>query len=121
MCKNRCTKIDDYIASFPEELQEKLENLRELIHDIVPTVEEDFQYNMPAFRCNGPLVYFAAYTKHIGFYATPSGHKQFKKELLAYKQGKGSVQLPLNDPLPLDLIKKIIIFKVADNTTNIKQ
>lgn len=113
---NRSEKINAYIALFSSTVQYRLQALRKTIHEAVPGVEEDFQYNMPAFRYKGPLVYFGAFKKHIGFYATPSGHAEFKKELDGYKQGKGSVQFPLSEPLPLDLIRKIVIFRSEENS-----
>ena len=77
-------------------------------------------YKMPAYKYHGMLVYFAAFKNHIGFYATPTGHKEFEKELASYKQGKGSVQFPLNQPLPLSLISKIVKFRAQENLANFK-
>lgn len=112
---NASHKIDTYIAEFPKETQEKLNTIRNLILEANPAIEEDWKYTMPAFVLNGPLVYFAGYKNHIGFYATPTGHEAFKKELETYKQGKGSVQFPLDSLLPLGLIKKIVAFRVTEN------
>ncbi|MDT7829390.1 DUF1801 domain-containing protein [Pricia sp. S334] len=108
--------IETYIAGFPEDVQTVLEKIRATIKKEAPESDEGIAYGMPAFKMNGkPLVYFGGYKKHIGFYATPSGHTKFKTELSGYKQGKGSVQFPLNEPLPLDLIEKIVRFRVREN------
>jgi len=111
-------EIDQYIASFPPEVQERMNQLRALILEIAPEAEESMAYAMPAFKTKGkPLVYFAGYKNHIGFYATPTGHEQFKAELSEYKQGRGSVQFPLNKPLPLELIREMILFKFNEIRT----
>jgi uncharacterized protein YdhG (YjbR/CyaY superfamily) len=107
--------IDEYIAIQTPEVQTLLEQMRETIKKAAPESEEVISYNMPAFKYHGILVYFAAYKKHIGFYATPTGHSEFEKELSVYKQGKGSVQFPLTQPLPLDLISRMVQFKVKEN------
>jgi uncharacterized protein YdhG (YjbR/CyaY superfamily) len=109
-------EIENYIQQFPANVQEILQNLRKLIHDNAPYAVELFAYGMPAYKLNKkPLVYFAAYKNHIGFYATPSGHSQFKVELSKYKQGKGSVQFPLDQPIPYKLIERIVKFRVKEN------
>ncbi|RZJ74312.1 MAG: DUF1801 domain-containing protein [Flavobacterium sp.] len=108
--------IQDYIASFPPETQVFLMQVYDTIKQTAPDATESISYTMPAFKLNGkPLVYFAGYKNHIGFYATPTGHKEFEAELARYKQGKGSVQFPLNEPMPLALIKRITEFRVAEN------
>lgn len=108
--------VDEYLKMYPETLQALLEKVRTIIVANAPTVTEGIAYGMPAYKMNGkPLVYFAAFKKHIGFYATPTGHAEFKEELSKYKQGKGSVQFPLDKPIPYDLIKKIVLFKVKEN------
>lgn len=108
--------VEAYIASFPEEVQERLQMMRSIITTTEPEAVESISYGMPAYKLNGkPLVYFAGYKKHIGFYATPTGHQAFKEELARYKQGKGSVQFPLSEPLPTDLIKRIVIFRAQEN------
>lgn len=110
--------IEAYIQQFPEDVQEILRKIRMLIKENAPGAEELISYGMPGYKTNKkPLVYFAAYEKHIGFYATPSGHSEFKKELSKYKQGKGSVQFPLDQPIPYNLIKQIVQFRVAENNT----
>lgn len=107
--------VDAYIASFPEETQEVLEKLRKTIRDAAPDAEEIINYGVPTFKLKGNLVHFAAYKKHIGFYPAPSGIEQFKDELSAYKGAKGSVQFPLAEPLPYDLIRDIVAFRVKEN------
>lgn len=108
--------VDEYIAAFPKELQRQLTQLRTAIKKWAPKAEESVSYGMPAYKYLGrPLVYFAGYEKHIGFYATPTGHESFKKELAKYKQGKGSVQFPVTEKLPMPLIEKIIQFRVNEN------
>ena len=107
--------FDDYFSQQTPEVQILLEQMRQTIKKAAPEAEEVISYNMPAFKYYGMLVYFAAYKNHIGFYATPTGHSEFKEELSIYKQGKGSVQFPLTKPLPLDLITKIVKFRVKEN------
>lgn len=110
------TNVDEYILEFENETRERLISVRKLILETAPEAVELISYGMPAYKVNGkPLVYFAGYKSHIGFYATPTGHKAFEKELSKYKQGKGSVQFPLNEPLPLKLIKEIVLFRLAEN------
>ncbi len=113
--------VDDYIAGFPKKTQSILKKIRNLILSNAPDAAESMAYAMPAYKTKGkPLVYFAAYKNHIGFYATPTGHKAFEAELSAYKQGKGSVQFPLNKPMPYDLIARIVKFRVKENSNKIK-
>lgn len=108
--------IETYIQQFPGNIQEILKNIRKLIKDNAPAAEELFAYGMPAYKLNKkPLVYFAAFKNHIGFYATPSGHSAFQDELSKYKQGKGSVQFPLDKPIPYKLIERIVKFRVTEN------
>jgi len=108
--------VDAYIAQFPASTKIILKQVRETILNAAPKAEESISYGMPAYKIHGkPLVYFAGYEKHIGFYATPTGHEAFKKDLAAYKQGKGSVQFPLNEKIPFSLIKKIVQFRSAEN------
>ncbi|WP_304067405.1 iron chaperone [Pedobacter glucosidilyticus] len=110
--------VDVYIAQFPEVIQHQLKQIRELIKKLAPDAVESISYGMPAYKLHKkPLVYFAAFKNHIGFYATPSGHTAFADELAAYKQGKGSVQFPLNQPIPYALIEKIVAFRVEENKT----
>lgn len=111
--------INEYIGNFPAEIQSILQNIRKIIKETAPEAEEKIAYGMPGYKTYGkPLVYFSGYKNHIGFYATPTGHKEFEKELSQFKQGKGSVQFPLNKPIPYDLIKRIVEFRVKENETN---
>lgn len=115
--KERAKSVDEYIADFTGNVQEKLIQIRETIREVAPEAEESINYGMPSYKLNKkPLVYFAAFKNHIGFYATPSGHSKFSKELSKYKQGKRSVQFPVNEPLPLDLVKKITAFRIRENS-----
>ena len=105
-------EVEIYIKSFPEEVQEKMLKIRETILSTTPEAEEKISYGMPGFFLNNkPLVYFAGYKNHIGFYSTPNGHEKFAEELSVYKQGKGSVQFPLNKEIPFDLIRRIVEFR----------
>jgi uncharacterized protein YdhG (YjbR/CyaY superfamily) len=105
--------IDSYIASFPEETQKILEKLRATIREAAPEAKETINYGMPTFTLKGNLVHFAAFKNHIGFYPTPAGIEEFKKELSVYAGAKGSVQFPIQKPLPLDLISRIVKFRVG--------
>jgi uncharacterized protein YdhG (YjbR/CyaY superfamily) len=106
---------DEYISNFPKEIQILLQEVRKTIKSAAPNANEGISYGMPAYKLNGKaLVYFAGYKNHVGFYATPTGHNEFTKELAKYKQGKGSVQFPINEPMPLDLITKIVKFRVSE-------
>lgn len=107
--------VDAYIAAFPPAVQKALQQLRAAIRRAAPVAQEKISYGMPAFELNGNLVYFAGYKNHIGFYATPTGHAAFAKELARYKTGKGSVQFPLAEPLPIRLIEKMVEFRVKEN------
>ena len=112
--------IDEYIASFPQEIQEILEKIRLTIQNAAPEAEEAIKYQMPTFTLYGNLVHFAAYKKHIGFYPVPSGIEKFKEELSAYEGGKGSVRFPLDKPIPYDLIRKIVAFRMQENLERAK-
>ena len=107
--------IDEYITSFPKPIQAKLKQLRSLIKHIIPEAREKICYRIPTFYLNGNLVHFAAYSKHIGFYPTSSGIKNFKNELSKYKHSKGAVQFPIDEPLPIDLITRIVRFRANEN------
>ncbi len=108
--------VDNYIESFPESVQILLEQVRATIKENAPDAVESIAYQMPAYKTNGkPLVYFAAFKNHIGFYATPTGHSEFAKELSKYQTGKGSVQFPFDKPIPFDLIGRIVKFRVKEN------
>lgn len=106
---------DEYIAQFPPDVREILQNLRAVIKEAAPEATEKISYQMPTFYLNGNLVHFAAYARHIGFYPAPSGIEAFKEELSPYKGAKGSVQFPLDKPLPMDLITGIVRFRVSEN------
>lgn len=113
--KTNFKSVDEYIASFPKSIQLTLSTIRKVINENAPNAVESISYGMPAYKTHGrPLVYFAAFKNHIGFYATPSGHSEFSKELAKYKQGKGSVQFPL-DQVPYELIAKMVAFRVKEN------
>ena len=114
--KSGLNSIDEYIATFPEDIQKILEEIRAVVKAAAPEAEEKISYQMPTFFMNGNLVHFAAFKKHIGFYPTPSGTEAFQKELSIYKGAKGSIQFPLNEPMPLKLISKIVKFRVAENS-----
>lgn len=110
--------IDEYIAGFPEDVQVILQKIRQTIRETVPNAEEAISYQMPTFKLKGNLVHFAAFKNHVGFYPVPSGIEQFQEELAVFKQGKGSVQFPLDKPIPFDLIRRIVLFRVEENLTN---
>ena len=107
--------IDEYIASFPFDIQARLEAMRETIRAAAPDAEEKISYQMPTFFLKGNLVHFAAFKLHIGFYPAPRGIEAFQDELSQYKGSKGAVQFPLDQPLPLDLVARIVRFRVAEN------
>ncbi len=107
--------IDEYIKMFPQDIQVLLESLRHTVQKAAPEAEETIKYQIPTFTLNGNLVHFAAYKNHIGFYPTPSGIEAFKEELSIYEGAKGSVKFPLDQPLPLDLVSKIVAYRVAEN------
>jgi uncharacterized protein YdhG (YjbR/CyaY superfamily) len=107
--------IDEYIATFPPEIQAILEEIRATIRAAAPDAVEKISYQMPTFVLEGNLVHFAAFKNHIGFYPTPSGVEAFKEEIARYQAGKGSIQFPLDEPMPLDLIARIVKLRVAEN------
>lgn len=114
------TNIDGYIATFPADVRKALEEVRTTIQKAAPKAEEVISYDIPTFRLNGNLVHFAAYTRHIGFYPGAAGIEAFKKEIASYKSAKGSVQFPLDQPLPLGLITKIVKYRVKMNLEKAK-
>ncbi len=109
------TTIDEYIALFPAQVQAKLNELRATIKAAAPEASEKISYALPTFFLKGNLVHFGAHANHIGFYPTPSGMDHFQPELSVYKTAKGSAQFPLDQPLPLDLVTRIVKFRVAEN------
>lgn len=112
MDKQQPATVDEYIGSFSGEAKARLEQLRTLIAAEVPDAQEGIMYGLVGYKLRGkPLVYFGGFEHHIGFYATPHGHEAFKDDLAKYKQGKGSVQFPLSQPLPIDLVKRMVMFR----------
>lgn len=107
--------IDEYIAKFPPDIQKKLITLREVIRNAAPDATEKISYAMPTFYYRKNLVHFAAYEKYVGFYPTPSGIDAFKEELSRYKSSKGTVQFPIDEPLPYELIKRIVQYRLEEN------
>lgn len=107
--------VEAYIVGFPKSTQALLQQIRTAIRAVAPDAEEVISYGMPTLKQSGVLVHYAAYSQHIGFYATPTGHAAFADELSGYKQGKGSVQFPLDQPMPLELIKRIVAFRLEEN------
>ena len=106
--------VDEYLARFNGEVRARLDTMRATIHDTAPDAVESMAYGMPAYKLDGkPLVYFGGYGKHVGFYATPNGHEAFADEFSRYRQGKGSVQFPHTEPLPVDLVRRVVEFRVA--------
>ncbi len=113
--KVRFNSIDEYIATFPEEIRTILQEIRETIKAAAPDAKEKISYQMPTFDLKGNLVHFAAFKNHIGFYPTPSGIEAFKEELARYQGAKGSIRFPLDEPMPLDLITRMVKMRVAEN------
>lgn len=107
--------FEQYLLNFPRKIQERLLKIRSLVKKTAPAAEEKISYGMPAFTLHGMLLYFAAHTKHIGFYPLPSAIIAFKEELAGYKTAKGSIQFPNDEPLPLKLIEQIVAFRVGEN------
>ena len=112
--------IDEFIAGFPADVQKVLKKVRTTIKKAAPKAEETINYGIPTFTLNGNLVHFSAFKHHIGFYPTPSGIEKFKKELSAYEGAKGSVKFPLDQPIPYDLIAKIVKFRVEENSKKVE-
>jgi len=112
--------IDEYIARYPEDIQEILEKIRMTIREAAPEADERISYQIPTFALESNLVHFAAYKNHIGFYPTPSGIEEFEEELSFYVGGKGSVKFPLDNPIPYDLITKIVRFRVKENLQRVE-
>jgi uncharacterized protein YdhG (YjbR/CyaY superfamily) len=117
---NSYNTIDEYIATFPDDIQKKLKEVRAVIKAAAPEASEKISYQMPTFFLFGNLVHFAAFKNHIGFYPAPRGIEEFQNELSVYKGAKGSVQFPLDQPMPLDLISRIVKFRVKDNLAKAK-
>jgi uncharacterized protein YdhG (YjbR/CyaY superfamily) len=108
------TSVDDYLSGFDGEVRSRLEAMRRTIRTAAPDATESMAYGMPAYKLDGkPLVYFAGYDRHVGFYATPNGHEAFADEFSRFHQGKGSVRFPNTEPLPLDLVRRVVEFRVG--------
>ena len=120
MKSNHAGNIDEYIAGFPKDIQKLLKEMRATIKKAAPEAEEAIKYAMPTFTLNGNLVHFAAFKNHIGFYPAPAGIEEFRKELSAYKGSKGAIQFPLDAPLPLALVSRIVKFRVKKNLEKAK-
>ncbi len=114
--RKKCKTIDEYIATFPKNVQDILQDLRQVIRETVPEAEETISYQMPAFKLDGILVWFAAFKNHIGFYPKASAIEAFKKELSDYEVSKGTVRFAINKPVPFDLIRKIVKFRIRENS-----
>ena len=115
MISAKPANVDEYINSFPKQTQKALKQIRKIIKKEASAAQETISYGMPTYKLNGILVYFAGFKNHIGLYAIPSGNKAFKKEISNYKTGKGSIQFPLDKPMPLDLISDIVKFRAQEN------
>jgi uncharacterized protein YdhG (YjbR/CyaY superfamily) len=116
------TTIDEYIAGFPKDIQEILEQIRSTIRETAPDAEETISYQMPTFDYKGHyLVYFAAYKNHIGFYPAPTGNPEFTKELELYGAGKGTLKFPLSKPIPFDVIRKVVEYRMKENLARVAQ
>lgn len=119
---NKAENVDEYLAGFPAEVQQILLDVRATIKANAPDAVEKMAYGMPGYKLNGyPLVYFGGFKEHVGFFATPAGHEAFAEELSKYKQGKGSVQFPLSEPMPLDLIGRMVKFRAQENLAKPKK
>jgi len=119
--RRRFNTIDEYIGTFPKSIQEVLQELRQAVRKAAPEAEEAISYQIPTFKLNGNLVHFAAFKNHIGFFPTSSGIRAFKKELSGYELSKGTVRFPLDKPLPLSLVSRIVKFRVKENLARVKK
>lgn len=121
MKKTNYQSIDEYIGTFPDDIQSRLESMRQIIKSVIPGAIETISYQIPTFKINNKnIVHFSAYKKHIGLYPGPSAIEHFKEELSQYKWSKGAVQFPLDNPIPTELVKKIVIFRARENQSQIK-
>ncbi|TGM37373.1 iron chaperone [Leptospira biflexa] len=121
MNSQKIVSIDEYIQSFPKEVQTILSKVRKTIQKEAPNATEAIRYAIPTFIQNGNLVHFAAFKKHLGFYSLPTGNQKFIKEIKKYKHGKGSIQFQYDEPIPYDLIRKIVQFRIKENELNLKK
>ena len=110
--------IDEYIGAFAPEVQDLLNEIRQTVKQAAPDADETIKYGMPTFVLNGSLAYFAVFKNHIGFYPVPTGVKEFEKDMAVYKTGRGSIQFPLNKPMPLHLITRMVQYRAAKNLQN---
>lgn len=113
--------VDDYMAGFPSQIQSILQQIRSIIRETVPNAEEVIAYQMPTYRLHGNLVHFAAFKHHIGFYPTPTGVAAFEQELAPYKYAKGSIRFPLDQPIPYELIRRIVELREKENLEMVRQ
>jgi uncharacterized protein YdhG (YjbR/CyaY superfamily) len=113
--RNHSKTMDEYIAEFPKNVRDILDEFRRIIRESAPEAEEAINYGIPTFKLNGNLVHFAAFKNHIGFYPTPSAIDAFNQELSPYKLAKGTVQFPINEPIPFDLVREIVRYRVKEN------
>ena len=119
---NKPQSVGDYISAFPKEIRNILEEVRATIKKAAPEAEEMISYAIPAFKLNGKgLIYYAGYKNHIGLYPSPKGDESFQKEIAAYKSGKSTLQFPVDKPMPLDLITRIVRFRIAENAEKVKK
>ncbi len=121
MITTKTDSIEAYISGFPKHIQEILEQIRSTIKSVAPDASEAIKYAIPTFILNGNLVHFAGYKNHIGLYPAPSGMEQFEEEIAMYKTGKGTLQFPIDQPMPLDLIARIVKFRVQENEAKAKK
>ena len=119
--ERRPVTIDEYIANFPKDIQAILKKIRTTIRKAAPSAGEAIKYQIPTFTLNGNLVHFAAFKEHIGFYPAPRGIDEFKDEVAIYRTGKGTLQFPLNQPIPYDLITRIVKFRAEENLRKAKK
>jgi Uncharacterized conserved protein len=117
---NKFKTVDQYLSAFPSNTKVLLKKMRETVKEVAPQAEELISYNMPAFRWNGMLVWYAAFKQHIGFYPTPSAIKTFAQELRQYKTSKGAIQFPIDEPIPTNLVKKIVKLRMKQNLEKAK-
>ena len=117
---NKFKTVDQYLSAFPSSTKVLLKKIRETVKEVAPQAEELISYNMPGFRWNGMLVWYAAYKQHIGFYPTPSAIKTFAQELSQFKTSKGAIQFPIDKPIPASLVKKIVKFRMKQNLDKLK-
>jgi uncharacterized protein YdhG (YjbR/CyaY superfamily) len=119
--ESKCQSVDEYISGFPKNIQDKLKSIRMIIKKAAPDALETISYQMPAYKLNGILLYFAGYKNHIGFYPLASAIKAFKSKIESYSYSKGSIQFPIDEKLPKDLIEEIAEYRVAENAEKVRK